>query len=139
MAAIFEITLFCNSACGYCDLPLNQGRHELSRREIRRIFGDPWRDGIRILLIQGGEPLARADLMDVLEDLATIGFTMTLVTNRTRLTPDFIARLGKLPISISGSLDRDTCRRIRGRDQLPRVLAGLKLLTEFSGTKYSPV
>ena len=64
---------------------------------------------------------------------------MTLVTNGTRLTPDFIARLGKLPISISvslGSLDRDTYRRIRGRDQLPRVLAGLELLAEFSGTKY---
>ncbi len=105
----------------------------MSRREIRRIFSDLWRDGIRFLFIQGGEPLARADLMDVLEDLAAIDFTMTLVTNGTRLTPDFIARLGKLPISISGSLDRDTYRRIRGRDQLPRVL------TEFSGTKYSPV
>ena len=86
VAAIFEITLLCNSACGYCDLPLNQGRRELSRHEIRRIFGDLYRDGIRFLFIQGGEPLARADLIDVLEDLAAIGFTMTLVTNGTRRT-----------------------------------------------------
>jgi MoaA/NifB/PqqE/SkfB family radical SAM enzyme len=139
VAAIFEITLLCNSACGYCDLPLNQGRRELSRHEIRRIFGDLYRDGIRFLFIQGGEPLARADLIDVLEDLAAIGFTMTLVTNGTRLTPGFIARLGQLPISISvslDSLDRDTYRRIRGRDQLPRVLAGLQLLEKFKGAKY---
>lgn len=139
VAATFEITLLCNSACGYCDLPLNQGRRELSRYEIRRIFGDLYRDGIRFLFIQGGEPLARADLIEVLEDLAAIGFTMTLVTNGTRLTPGFIARLGQLPISISVSLDtldRDTYRRIRGRDQLPRVLAGLELLAEFTGPKY---
>jgi len=139
VAAIFEITLLCNSTCGYCDLPLNQGRRELSRHEIRRIFGDLYRDGIRFLFIQGGEPLARTDLIEVLEDLAAIGFSMTLVTNGTRLTPGFIARLGQLPISISVSLDtldRDTYRRIRGRDQLPRVLAGIKLLAEFSGPKY---
>jgi MoaA/NifB/PqqE/SkfB family radical SAM enzyme len=139
VAAIFEITLLCNSACGYCDLPINQGRRELSRREIRRIFADLYRDGIRFLFIQGGEPLARAGLIDVLEDLAAIGFTMALVTNGTRLTPGFIARLAQLPISISVSLDsleRDTYRRIRGRDQLPRVLAGLELLEEFPGPKY---
>ncbi|NNM01173.1 MAG: hypothetical protein HKO62_10520, partial [Gammaproteobacteria bacterium] len=27
---IFEVTLRCNSRCGYCDLPLNQGRYELT-------------------------------------------------------------------------------------------------------------
>lgn len=139
VAAIFEITLLCNSACGYCDLPLNQGRRELSRWEIRRIFSDLYRDGIRFLFIQGGEPLARADLIEVLEDLAAIGFTIALITNGTRLTPEFIARLGNLPISISVSLDtldRDTYRRIRGRDQLPMVLAGLELLAKFTGPKY---
>jgi MoaA/NifB/PqqE/SkfB family radical SAM enzyme len=137
--AVFEITYLCNSACGYCDLPLNQGRPELSRREIRRIFGDLYRDGIRFLFIQGGEPLARADLIDVLEDLADIGFTLALVTNGTRLTPEIITRLGRLPVSISvslDSLDRDTYRRIRVRDQLPKVLAGIKLLAGFSGPKY---
>jgi len=139
VVAIFEITLICNSACGYCDLPLNQGRPEMSRREIRRIFGDLHRDGIRFLFIQGGEPLARSDLIDVLEDLAAIGFTMTLVTNGTRLTAEFIARLANLPISISVSLDtldRDTYRRIRGRDQLPRVLDGLQMLAAFPRPKY---
>ncbi|MFZ1558133.1 MAG: hypothetical protein WAT38_18305, partial [Nitrospira sp.] len=37
--ATFQVTLRCNSACGYCDLPLNQGRYELTREEIRGIFG----------------------------------------------------------------------------------------------------
>lgn len=40
-SATFQVTLRCNSACGYCDLPLNQGRYEFSREEIRAIFGLP--------------------------------------------------------------------------------------------------
>ena len=37
--AVFEINLRCNSRCGYCDLPLNEGRYEMSR--------DPGRYGPR--------------------------------------------------------------------------------------------
>ncbi|NIR28283.1 MAG: hypothetical protein GWN84_02905 [Gammaproteobacteria bacterium] len=29
--AVFELCLRCNSACGYCDLPLNLGRYEMTR------------------------------------------------------------------------------------------------------------
>ena len=40
----FQVNLRCNSACGYCDLPLNVGRYELSRDEIRRVFAGLYRD-----------------------------------------------------------------------------------------------
>ena len=33
--ATFQVNLRCNSACGYCDLPLNVGRHEMTREEIQ--------------------------------------------------------------------------------------------------------
>ena len=36
--ATFQVNLRCNSACGYCDLPLNVGRYEMTREEIRDIF-----------------------------------------------------------------------------------------------------
>ena len=36
LLAIFEINLQCNSRCGYCDLPLNLGRYEMSRTEMSR-------------------------------------------------------------------------------------------------------
>lgn len=137
--AIFELTLMCNSACGYCDLPLNEGRYELSRAEINRIFTDLYRGGVRYLFIQGGEPLVRKDLAEVMEDLAAIGFTMTLVTNGTRFTPALVERLNRLPLSISVSLDtldRETYKLIRGRDQLPRVLKGIETLQAFDNPKH---
>lgn len=87
LMAVFEICLRCNSRCGYCDLPLNQGRYEMTREEIREIFTDLYRDGLRYLFVQGGEPLVRRDTLDVLEDLAEIGFGLCLVTNGTKLSP----------------------------------------------------
>jgi len=139
VVAIFEITLMCNSACGYCDLPLNEGRYELSRSEIKRIFSDLYQSGVRHIFIQGGEPLVRRDLADVLEDLAAIGFSMSLVTNGMRFTSELVARLAKLPVSISVSLDSlnpETYHAIRGRDQLPRVLKGLEHLADYPHPKH---
>lgn len=139
VVAIFEICLRCNSRCGYCDLPLNQGRPELSRDDIGVIFADLYRQGVRHLFVQGGEPFVRRDTIDILEDFAAIGFRMTVVTNGTRFTPQLVERLAKLPINISVSLDtldRETYRRIRGADQLPLVLRGLELLHEFPGQKH---
>lgn len=31
LLAVFQVCLRCNSNCGYCNLPLNQGRYEMTR------------------------------------------------------------------------------------------------------------
>lgn len=137
--AVFEICLRCNSRCGYCDLPLNQGRYELSREEIGDIFAGLYRDGLRYLFVQGGEPLVRRDTLDVLEDLAGIGFGLCLVTNGTKLTPAVAQRLAAIGVSVSvslDSLDRERYRLIRGADQLPRVLEGIKALAGYPHPKF---
>lgn len=137
--AVFEVCLRCNSACGYCDLPLNVGRYEMSREEIQRVFRGLYRDGLRFVFVQGGEPLLRKDLAEILEDLAEIGFGLTLITNGTRLTPELVCRLSRLPLDISISLDTLDSQRyhaIRGKDQLRAVLSGITLLDEFPNAKY---
>jgi MoaA/NifB/PqqE/SkfB family radical SAM enzyme len=137
--AVFEICLRCNSRCGYCDLPLNQGCYEMSRDEIREVFTDLYRDGLRYLFVQGGEPLVRRDTLDVLDDLAGIGFGLCLVTNGTKLTPAVVDRLAAVEASVSVSLDtldRDIYRLIRGADQLPRVLNGIAALEDYPHPKF---
>lgn len=137
--ATFQVNLRCNSACGYCDLPLNQGRYELTREEIRRIFGTLYAEGIRFVLVQGGEPLLRLDLIDILEDLSSLGLHVSVITNGTRLTPDLVARFAtlRLPLSISlDTLDRARYRQIRGVDQLSQVLFGVKLLAQYPFPKF---
>lgn len=137
--AVFEVCLRCNSACGYCNLPLNMGRYEMTREEIRRVFTSLYQDGVRFVFVQGGEPLLRRDLPEILEDMAELGFGLTLITNGTRFTPALVARLNTLPLNISVSLDtldRDRYRRIRGTDQLRQVVAGIDQLEKFPGPKY---
>lgn len=137
--AVFEVCLRCNSACGYCDLPLNTGRYELTRDEIRSIFAQLYNDGIRYVFVQGGEPLVRRDLFDILDDLVRLGFRLTLITNGTCLTAARVERLKTLPINISVSLDtldRERYRRIRGADQLALVLQGIQRLVDFPHPKY---
>ncbi len=136
---IFEITLKCNSACGYCHLPHNQEQPKLSRAEIRRIFKALYADGMRHLLIQGGEPLIRPDCLDILEDLSAMGFALTVVTNGTALGRKAVERLNRLDLAIAVSLDtldRATYHRIRGADQLPAVLQGIGLLEGFTGQRF---
>jgi len=139
LLAIFEVCLRCNSACGYCDLPLNQGRYEMTRDEIRRVFSHLYEEGLRFVFVQGGEPLVRRDLPEILEDLASIGFHLTLITNGTKFTESLIDRLEPLKVNISISLDtlhRERYQRIRGRDQLPEVLNGIELLQNYPHPKY---
>lgn len=137
--ATFQVNLRCNSVCGYCDLPLNVGRYEMSREEIRRVFAGLYHDGVRFVLVQGGEPLLRKDLPDILEDLSSLGFYATLVTNGTKFTSPLIERLSRLPLAISVSLDtldRARYQRIRGADQLKQVLEGITLLADFPQPKF---
>jgi MoaA/NifB/PqqE/SkfB family radical SAM enzyme len=137
--ATFQVNLRCNSACGYCDLPLNVGRYEMTREEIHGVFSRLYRDGVRFVLVQGGEPLLRRDLPEVLEDLSAIGFHLTLITNGTKITQQLVERLGRLPVSISVSLDtldRSKYRTIRGADQLEQVLEGISRLKDFPHPKF---
>ncbi len=136
--AVFEVCLRCNSTCQYCDLPLNQGHYEMTRSQIRQVFSSLYKDGLRFLFIQGGEPLIRRDLPEILEDLAEIGFYLIVITNGTLLTKELTEQFNHLPLQISVSLDtlnRERYRQIRGKDQLPQVLRGIEALENFSGIK----
>ena len=137
--AIFEVCLRCNSACRYCDLPLNQGRAELSRSQINSIFSDLFDHGLRYVFLQGGEPLVRKDLFDIIEDMLEIGLRPSLITNGTRLNQERVDRLETLGIDVSVSLDtlnRERYRLIRGADQLPSVLKGIERLEKTNLSKF---
>lgn len=139
LLAVFQVNLRCNSSCGYCNLPLNVGRYEMSRQEIRKVFAGLYGEGLRCVFLQGGEPLLRRDLNGILQDLVEMGFHVTLVTNGTKLTSHLVRRFDELSVALSISLDtldRKKYERIRGADQLEQVLAGLDLLGQYRRPKF---
>jgi hypothetical protein len=99
--AVFQANLRCNSDCGYCNLPLNEGRYEMTRDEIRKVFRGLYLDGLRLVFVQGGEPLLRRDLPHILEDLVQIGFRATVITNGTRAAEG----IGAIP-GANGPIDK---------------------------------
>jgi len=111
----------------------------MTREEIRRVFTGLYRDGVRVVFLQGGEPLLRRDLPEIVEDLEEIGFFITLITNGTKLTQLLLARLARHRVTISVSLDtldRERYRQIRGADQLAQVREGIALLRTYPHQKY---
>ena len=139
LLAVFQVNLRCNSSCGYCNLPLNVGRYEMSREEIRAVFTNLYQDGLRLVFVQGGEPLLRRDLIDILQDLHDLGFHLTVITNGTKLTSRLVQQFDDLSVSLSISLDtldRATYERIRGADQFDTVLACLDLLQHYRSPKF---
>lgn len=139
LLAVFQVNLRCNSSCGYCNLPLNVGRYEMSRQEIQKVFAGLYGEGLRFVFLQGGEPLLRRDLNGILQDLVEIGFHVTLITNGTKLTSYLVQQFDELSVSLSISLDtldRIKYEQIRGADQLDEVLSGLDLLRRYRRPKF---
>ena len=90
------------------------------------------------MLLQGGEPLLRRDLPEILEDLSGMGFQLTVITNGTKLTASMVDRLSRLPLAISVSLDtlnRETYQQIRDADQLAQALEGIALVNALPHPK----
>ena len=65
------------------------------RTQIKEVFSSLYEDGLRFLLVQGGEPLIRGDTPEILEDLAEIGLNISLVTNGTLLTQELVERFSR--------------------------------------------
>ena len=111
----------------------------MSRGEIFRVFSHFYEEGLRVVFVQGREPLLRKDLPDILDDLSSLVFSISLITNGTTCTQGILARLARHPIRLSVNLDhlnRQRYRAIRGADQLPIVLKGIAPLPKYPHPKY---
>lgn len=132
-----SLTDRCSLRCTYC-MP-EQGNEWLARTsilavdEIVRVATVAARAGITTFRLTGGEPLLRADIVDVVARLARVEgpagpVRLAMTTNGIRL-PELLpaladAGLRRLNVSID-TLDRDRFHRLTRRDRLDDVLAGI--------------
>jgi cyclic pyranopterin phosphate synthase len=129
-----SITDRCNIRCFYCmphEAVQFRPRHELlTFEEITRFTRIAARLGIRRLRLTGGEPLVRANVPELVQQLAGIpGIEdLALTTNGILLAPlaDALRRAGLHRINISlDALTPATFRTIARRDGLEQVLEGI--------------
>ena len=109
---VWEVTQACDLACEHCRADAQPARHpdELTTEEGKRLldraraFGEG-----QLVVLSGGDPLARPDLLELIEYGTEIGLRMTLTPSGTAsLTPETVhdladAGIKRIALSLDGA------------------------------------
>lgn len=116
LVLVWEVTQACGLACRHCRADAQPQRHpdELTTVEGKRLLADAaeFGDG-QLVVLSGGDPLARDDLTELVTHGDDLGLRMTITPSGTRsLTPERVRDLGDAGIArMALSLDGSTRER----------------------------
>ncbi len=132
----WETTAACNLVCSHCrrtDVAGEISPEELSQHEAEALIDEIARWGRTILVLSGGEPLMRPDILPLMSYAKEKGLIVALATNGTLIEPDLARRIGECGVNrVSISLDgadeatHDAFRRLPG--SFRSALAGARAL-----------
>ena len=102
VSGMFELTPRCNLQCKMCYIRLTAEQmaplgRERTAAEWLRMGREAQDAGLAFLLITGGEPTLRSDFCEIWEGLAQMGFSITVNTNGTLLSPQIRELWHRLP------------------------------------------
>ncbi|MFC2052314.1 radical SAM protein [Chloroflexota bacterium] len=104
----WELTRSCNLFCAHCrgtSAPTSYSG-ELTTEECFRLVDQILEVGRPIIILTGGEPLARPDVLQIARYAVDKGLRVVMGTNGTLITEEMAAKLKDVPISRLGiSLD----------------------------------
>ena len=110
LSLLLELTHRCPLSCVYCSNPLElvKEERELDTATWLRVIDEAAGLGVLQLHFSGGEPLARRDLLPLIERAHAHGLFTNLITSGIGLTRDTLARLveldlGSFQLSFQGS------------------------------------
>ncbi len=104
----WEITRSCNLFCAHCRASAASGRYEgeLSTEECFHLIDEILEVGKPIIILSGGEPLMREDVLQIAKYAVTKGLRVVMGSNGTLITEETAAKLKNVPISrLAISLD----------------------------------
>lgn len=119
---IWNLIRRCNLTCKHC-YSISADKDfsgELSTQEVYRVLSDLKQAGVRVLILSGGEPLLRADLLDISHRAKEMGFYVGLSSNGTLITQRNIKAIAEVDydyvgVSIDGLREtHDVFRRMSG-------------------------
>jgi MoaA/NifB/PqqE/SkfB family radical SAM enzyme len=116
----YSITTKCNLKCKHCysDSVEQAAPDELSTEEAFHLMDDLSRWGIGLLIIDGGEPLCREDLLDIVKYASSKGVRTTIGSNGTLIDKPMATKLveaGVMAVAISvDGADAQTHDSFRG-------------------------
>jgi radical SAM protein with 4Fe4S-binding SPASM domain len=117
---VWNATKTCNLKCVHCyaDAEIKRFAGELTTEEAKRMIEDLASFRVPALLISGGEPLVRPDILDLAEYATTLGVRVTFSTNGTLIDEkkaERIAQIGVTYVGISIDGGEERHDHFRGR------------------------
>ncbi len=105
---IWNITNRCNLYCKHCYSSANQETEgDLTLEEIKRISESLRKNGIKFVILSGGEPLLREDVYEIANILRSRGMRTYLSTNGLLINKENVRKIAKsfdyVGISIDGT------------------------------------
>ena len=101
----FELTEQCNHKCYFCYNPLGRVEgSELTTIEIKRILDQLSKAGVFRINFNGGEPLLRPDIIQIVEYAFELGFELHMNTNSTLVTTAVANEIAKYMKSVCTSV-----------------------------------
>lgn len=131
---LFSITGRCNMRCRHCYMGAPEGQSELPLETVQRILDALCAAGATQISLTGGEPLMRADLMELIDSILLRGMDITdIFTNATLIDDGFLAQLEArslspiFRVSFDGVGRHDIMRGVPGAERAARRgIAALK-------------
>lgn len=117
---VWAVTKACNLKCVHCyaSADANPAPGELSHDEGRALLDDLKGFGVPAVLFSGGEPLHRADTIDLIAYAQSLGLSCTLSTNGLLIDDAVADRLAEIGLKYVGiSLDGTEARHDKLRGQ----------------------
>lgn len=128
----FELTEKCNNKCYFCYNPLGYvSGNELSYKQICTILDQLHEAGVFRINFNGGEPLVREDIKDIIKYAYDLGFDLHMNTNSTIVTDELASFISNYMPSVCTSIlhsDENMHDRMTGRvGAYKDVINGIKM------------
>lgn len=133
--AVYDVTKICNQKCPMCNIRKSE-TDDMDLIEIRKKAKKMKEMGIGYVYLQGGEPLIRKDIIEIVDIFLENGIHPTIITNgillKKKIAKAIAVRKCNLAISID-SMEKEKYSILRGADTLDCVKKNIEELLEYKG------
>ncbi|GEM_PF-1266820 len=141
----WAVTGRCNANCIFCEVPAQlTSQEDVTQERALKLVEEMNTIGVEEVVLVGGEPLARKDIWQILEQCSKFGIRVLLVTNGLaieKLDPRRLEVLRRCVSEVRISLDSTDAEQhdsIRGVSRaFDRAVAGLATLRRLGGPEVS--
>lgn len=132
--AIYDTTKLCNQNCPMCNIRKDKS-DKMSLQEIEKTASALEKFGVRYVFIQGGEPLIRKDITEVVDIFIKHSIKPTVITNGVLLTREIAEKLASRRCNLSISIDSlmpEQYAYLRGSDDLNKVMRNIENIADIT-------